>query len=87
MDKTLQSKDRVAQWIKNETHPYVSYKRLTSGLRIYTDWKWKGGKKVFPFKWKWKESSVAVVTSDKTDLKKKNVVELHDDKGSTNKRM
>lgn len=35
---------RVAGWIKRKTHIYTACKRLTSDLKIHTDWKRRNGK-------------------------------------------
>ena len=46
MDLMLQAKD--TDWLngyKNNTCIYVVYKRTTSDLETYTDWKWGEGKR------------------------------------------
>ena len=38
----FQSKDRVADWIKNKTHLYAAYKRLISELKTHTQTEGEG---------------------------------------------
>lgn len=45
------------------------HRRLTSALRTHIDWKWKDGR--YFMQMKIKESSVAILTSDKIDIKPK----------------
>ena len=35
---------RLTEWIQNKIHVYVVYKKPTSDLKTYTDWKWEDGK-------------------------------------------
>ena len=37
MDYMFQTKDRVVDWIRNKTHLFAAYKRLTSGLKKHTN--------------------------------------------------
>ena len=46
---------RLTEWIQNKIHVYVVYKKPTSDLKTYTDWKWEDGK-IYSCKWKAKES-------------------------------
>ena len=57
------------KWIKKKSHLFVAYKRLTSDLETYTDWKWRD--KDVPCEEKPKISGVAILLSGKTKLKKK----------------
>ena len=40
-------RDKVAEMIQKQDLIYAAYKRLTSGLKTYTNWKWRDGKKCF----------------------------------------
>ena len=54
------------------THIYTVYKSLSSEQKIYTDWKWRDGKKNILSKWTGKrKASVAILISDKIDFKTK----------------
>ena len=35
---------RLTEWIQNKIHVYAVYKKPTSDLKTYTDWKWEDGK-------------------------------------------
>ena len=60
---------------KNKTHICVVYKKLTSDLKTHIDWKWEGGKYVpiFHANGKQKKAGVAILISDKIDLKIKKI--------------
>ena len=65
----LQSKDRVADWIRKSLQ-YFAHKGLTLRQRTHINWKWGDGKIYFM----WMENRKAGVTipiSNKTDLKTK----------------
>ena len=38
---------RLADWIQNKNHLNAAYKKLTSELKIHTEWKWGDGKRYF----------------------------------------
>ena len=66
----LQSKE--TDWLngyKNKTHIYAVYKKLTSYLKTHIDWKWEDGQKTFHANGKQKKAGVAILISDKIDLK------------------
>ena len=70
----LQPKDK--DWpngYKNKNPIYAIYKRLTSNLGTYTDWKWRAGKKIFHANRDQKKAGVAILVSDKIDFKTKAV--------------
>lgn len=61
---------RVAKCIKkHNTCIYAAYKRLTLDLKTHTDWN-GGDAKSFLWKWKWNESCVPEIVSDKKDFLK-----------------
>ena len=67
-----QPKDK--DWLngyKNKTPVYAVYKRPTSNLGIYTDWKWRTGKRYFTQTEK--KAVIAILISDKTDFQIKAV--------------
>ena len=57
---------------KNKTHIYAVYKKLTSDLKTHR-LKVKGWKNIFHAKGKQKKPGVAVLISDKIDLKINNI--------------
>ena len=57
---------------KNKTHIYGVYKKLTSDLKAHIDWKWEDGK-ILHANEKQKKVGVAILISDKIDLKIKNI--------------
>ena len=78
MDEMLQPKD--TDWLngyKNKTHIYAVYKKPTSDLKTHTDWKWEDGKFhaicIFHANGKQKKAGVAILISDKIDLKIKKI--------------
>ena len=67
----LQPKD--TDWLneyRNKTHIYAVYKKPTSDLKTHIDWKW-GWKNIFHANGKQKK--VAILISDKIDLKIKKI--------------
>ena len=63
---------KATDWLngyKNKTHIYAVYKKPASDLKTNIDWKWKDGKNIFYANGKQKEAGVAILISDKTDLK------------------
>ena len=70
--KWIQSKGRVAEWIKRkkkkDPYIYAAYKRLTSDLTTHTNWKW-GMEQDIPANENQKEAKVAIVISGKIDFK------------------
>ena len=70
----LQPKD--TDWLngyKNKTHIYAVYKKPTSGLQTHIDWKWEDGKIYSMEMGSKKKAGVAILISDKTDLKIKKI--------------
>ena len=67
----LQSKDRVADWIKNKKVQYAAYKAPTLGQRTHTDKKWGDGKKTYHANGNDKRVRVTILMSDKIDFKRK----------------
>ena len=66
----LQAKD--TDWLngyKNKTHIYAVYKKPTSDLKTHTDWKWEDGKNILHANGKQKKAGVAILISEKVDLK------------------
>ena len=59
---------RLAEWMKNKTHIYAVYNRPTSDLWTHTDWV-SGWKKIFNAKGNKKKAGVAILISDKINLK------------------
>ena len=53
---------------KNKTHIYAVYKKPTSDLKTYVDWKWEDGKYIFHANGKQKKAGVAILTSDEIDF-------------------
>ena len=75
MDEILQPKD--TDWLngyKNKILKYAFYKKPTSYLKTYIDWKWEDRKNIFHVNGKQKKAGIAILISDKIDLKIKNVV-------------
>ena len=70
MDEMLQPKD--TDWLnryKNKTHIYAVYKKPTSDLQTHIHWKQEDGK-IYPMQMGSKKKvGVAILISDKTDLK------------------
>ena len=59
---------RLAQWIQKQD-PYICcLKKPTSDLKTHIDWKW-GWKNIFHVNGKQKNVGVAILISNKTDLK------------------
>ena len=58
---------------KNKTHIYAIYKKPTSDLKTHIAWKWEDGKSVFHANGKQKKAEVAILISDKIDLKIKKI--------------
>ena len=55
---------------KNKTHIYAVYKKPTSDLKTHIDWKWEDGKIYsMQMRSKKKKTGVAILISDKIDLK------------------
>ena len=70
----LQLKD--TDWLngyKNKTHKYAVYKKYTSDLKTHIDWKW-GWKNIFHANGKQKKAGIAILISDKIDLKIKKII-------------
>ena len=61
-------KDRLNVY-KNKTPIYVVYKRPTSKQGTHTDWNWRAWKKIFHANIDQKKAGVAILISDKIDLK------------------
>ena len=66
-------RQRLAEWIQNNTSIYVVYKRPTSKQGTYIDWTWRDGKKIFHTNRDQKKAGVAILISDKIDFKIKAV--------------
>ena len=60
---------RLTEWIKIKTHIHAVYRKSTSDLKTHIDWKWEDGKNVFHANGKQKKAEVAILISDKIDLK------------------
>ena len=70
----LQPKDTDWQnGYKNKTYIYAVYKKPTSDLKTHIDWK-RGWKNIFHANGKQKKAGVAVLISDKIDLKIKEII-------------
>ena len=70
----LQLKD--TDWLngyKIKTQTYAVYKKPTSDLKTHIDWKWEDGKNIFHANGKQKKAGVAILISDKIDLKIKKI--------------
>ena len=70
----FQSKD--TDWLngyKNKTHIYAVYKKPTLDLKTYINWKWEDGKNIFHANEKQKKAGVAILISEKIDLKIKKI--------------
>ena len=60
--------------LKNKTHIYAVFKRPTSVLGTHTNkFKVRGWKKIFHANSNQKKAGIAILISDKTDLKIKNI--------------
>ena len=73
MDSVFQSKD--TDWVngyKNKTNLYAVYKKPTSDLKTRIDWKWED-EKIFHGSESQKKAGVAILISDKIDLKIKKI--------------
>ena len=71
----LQPKDTdLLNGYKNKTHIYAVYKKPTSDLKTHIDWKWEDGKNIFHANGKQKKARVAILISDKIDLKIKKII-------------
>ena len=70
----LQPKDTdLLNGYKNKTHIYALYKKLTLDFKTQIDWKWKDRKYIFHANGKQKKARVAILISDKIDLKIKKI--------------
>ena len=70
----LQPKDTdLLAGYKNRTHIYAVYKRPASDLEIHTDWKWQDGER-YSLQMELKRAWLAILVSDKIDLKIKNII-------------
>ena len=58
---------------KNKTHKYAVYKKPTSDLKDTYRLKVRGWKTVFHANGKWNKAGLAILISDKIDLKIKNI--------------
>ena len=67
----LTKRHRLAEWIENKTYLYAVYKKPTSDLKTRIDWKWED-EKIFHGSESQKKAGVAILISDKIDLKIKN---------------
>ena len=70
----LQPKD--TDWLnvyKNKAHIYVVYKKPILDLKTHIDWKWEDGKNIFHANGTQKKAGVAILISDKIDLKTKKI--------------
>ena len=64
---------RQADWIQNQNpYMYTVYKRPTSDLETHIDWKWEDGKDIHANR-NQKKDRVAILISEKIDLKIKNI--------------
>ena len=66
----LQTRD--TDWLngyKKKTHKYAVYKKPISDLKTHIDWKWEDGKNIFHANGKQKKAGIAILISDKIDLK------------------
>ena len=66
---TPTKRHRLAEWIQNKTHIYAVYKKPTSDLKTHNRLKVRGWKNIFHANGKQKKAGVAILISDKTDLK------------------
>ena len=74
--KWIKCSNQDTDWLngyKNKTHIYAIYKKSTSDLKTYKDWKWGDGKYIFHLNGKQKKAGVAILISDKTDFKIKKI--------------
>ena len=70
----LQPKDTDLLTVyKNKTHIYGVYKKPTSDLKTHIDWKVRGKKNIFHVNGKQKKAGVAILISEKIDLKIKKI--------------
>ena len=59
---------------KSKTHIYAVYKRPTSVLETHTDWKWEDGKRYSMQMEKKKKAGLAILLSEKINLKIKTII-------------
>ena len=65
---------RLAEWIqKQDPHIYAVYKKPTSDLKIQGDWKLQDKKNISHTNGKQRKAVLAILISDKIDLKIKNI--------------
>ena len=64
---------------KNKTHIYAVYKKPTSDLKTHIDWKWEDGKRYSMQIGRKKKAGIAILISDKIDLKIKKLQEIRKD--------
>ena len=67
----LNDQPKDTDWLngyKNKTHIYAVYKKPTSDLKTHLDGKWEDGK-IYSMHMKWEKAGVAILISDKIDLK------------------
>ena len=62
-------RQRLAEEYRNKTHIYAVYERCTSDLKTHTDWKWESGKSYSNANINQKKTRVAILISDRIDLK------------------
>ena len=53
---------------------YAVYKKPTSDFKTHIDWKWEDGKYIFHANGKQKKAGVAILISEKIDLKIKKII-------------
>ena len=70
----LSKRHRLAEWIqKQDPHICCLQEKPTSDLKTHIDWKWEDGKNIFHANGKQKKAGVAILISDKIDLKIKKI--------------
>ena len=70
----LQPKDTA--WLKgykNKTHIHAVFEKPSSDLKTHIDWKWEDWKYIFHANGKQKKAGIAILISDKIDLKIKKI--------------
>ena len=70
----LQTED--TDWLngyKNKIHIYAVYKKSILDLKTHIGWKWENGKNIFHANGKQKKAGVAILISDRIDLKIKKI--------------
>ena len=70
---------RLLEWIQKQE--CAVHKRPTSYLRAYTDWNWGAEKKILHANEKQKKAGIALLISEKTDIKIRTIKEIR--KGTT----